>query len=137
MGEERERTREKITNLTHQFNKISGKMTALSTRNDETIGILEKKSLALERTALDLDHEFKQLKFFKKQQLKVVCDDIDSLTQFKGEFQKKSDFIFEKFKEISDQVHKKMAKLTEEFKAVREPIINKVNDISQVAELYH
>ena len=67
MGEERERTREKITNLTHQFNKISGKMTALSTRNDETIGILEKKSLALERTALDLDHEFKQLKFFKKQ----------------------------------------------------------------------
>ena len=84
-----------------------------------------------------MDHEFKQLKFFKKQQLKVVCDDIDSLTQFKGEFQKKSDFIFEKFKEISDQVHKKMAKLTEEFKAVREPIMNKVNDISQVAELYH
>ena len=30
-----------------------------------------------------------------------------------------------------------MAKLTEEFKAVKDPILNKVNDINQVAELYH
>ena len=106
-------------------------------KTDETITNLQKKSVILERTVLDLDHEFKQLKFFKKQQLKVVCDDIDSLVKFKGEFQKKSDFMFEKFKEISDQVNNKMANLTEEFKAVREPIMNKVNDLNQVAELYH
>ena len=52
------------------------------------------------------------------------------LLKFKGEFQKKSDFMFEKLKETSDEVHKTMDKINKEFKEVKEPIVNKINDIN-------
>ena len=55
VGEEREKTRTAIETLTEKFKKIKNKVTALSESNDETIGILEKKSLALERKSISLD----------------------------------------------------------------------------------
>lgn len=77
------------------------------------------------------------MKSFKKAQIKTLVEDLDSLLKSKGEIEKKSDFVFEKVKEIQDEVHQKMAKISEEFKLTKDPIINKVNDINQIAELYH
>ena len=45
--------------------------------------------------------------------------------------------MYSKMEETQDQVKQKMAKIGAEFKLVKDPIINKVNDINQVAELYH
>ena len=77
------------------------------------------------------------MKSFKKAQIKTLVEDLDSLLKSKGEIEKKSDFVFEKVKEIQNEVHQKMAKISEEFKLTKDPIINKVNDINQIAELYH
>lgn len=63
--------------------------------------------------------------------------DIDELLRNKGEFKKKTDYLFEKIQEITKDVDGKMLKVVSEFEAVKAPLMNKVNDIFEVSKLYH
>ena len=67
----------------------------------------------------------------------MLVNDIDKLLDHKSEFNKKTDFLFDKLMEISEDVHNRMAKMVKEFEAIKNPILNKVQDINQIAELYH
>jgi len=41
---------------------------------------------------------------FKKKQFKVLVNDIDELLEHKGEFKKKTDYLFEKIQSISKDI---------------------------------
>ena len=74
----------------------------------------------------DLNYEFINIKNFKKRQLDVLVKDIENLLDHKTEFNKKTDFLFDKLMEISGDVHTKMQKMVREFDAIKNPILNKV-----------
>ena len=57
---------------------------------------LVKKVALLDRGLSDLNHEVKQTQAFKKQQMKVLVDDVDDLLRNKGDFKQKTDYLFEK-----------------------------------------
>ena len=45
--------------------------------------------------------------------------------------------MFEKVQQISKDVDEKMLKVISEFNNVKDPLINKVNDVLETSKLYH
>ena len=48
-----------------------------------------------DRTLKDVEHEIKSLHYLKKKQFKILVDDVDELQRYKGEFRRKTDFLYE------------------------------------------
>ena len=69
--------------------------------------------------------------------MQVLVSDIDELIRHKGEFKQKTDYLFEKVQQISKDVDEKMLKVINEFNSVKDPLVNKVNDVLETSKLYH
>ena len=93
---ERQRTNEKLYKCLGDLDKLKTKVYEEGGSNGKVLSNLVKKCSLIEKTVQDLDHEVKTTHSFKKQQMKVVVDDIDGLIRNKGEFKQKTDFLFEK-----------------------------------------
>ena len=72
-------------------------MTNLSDKQDTHKVALEKRQHSIELAVINLDNSVNQLKFFKKQQIKLLCKDMDKLASFKGEFERKIEFMHDQF----------------------------------------
>jgi len=91
----------------------------------------------LDKSVQDLDHEVKTTHSFKKQQMKVIVDDIDGLIRNKGEFKQKTDYLFEKVQTVQKEVEDKIVNVINELASIKNPLVNKVNDIFEASKLYH
>ena len=89
--------------------RLTIQITALSDRQDNLKAALEKRQHTLELATLNLDNEIKSLKYFKKQQLKLLGDELAMLSSFKGGFERKVEFMHERFEETTALVHSKMS----------------------------
>ena len=109
LKDDKELTREKIRECNEKNQRLAIQITALSDRQDNLKAALEKRQHTLELATLNLDNEIKQLKYFKKQQLKLLGDELATLSSFKGEFERKVEFMHERFEETTALVHSKMS----------------------------
>ena len=105
--------------------------------SEKLLDHLSKKVVILERQVQDIDHEQKNSANFRKKQMQIIVQDVDTLLSHKGEFKQKTDYLFEKIQEISKEVDQKMLKVVTEFDKIKNPLMNKVNDIFEVSKLYH
>ena len=69
--------------------------------------------------------------------MQVIVTDLDELIRHKGEFKQKTDYLFDKVQQISKDVDEKMIKVINEFNSVKNPLMNKVNDVFEASKLYH
>ena len=109
LKDDKELTREKIRECNEKNQRLTIQITALSDRQDNLKAALEKRQHTLELATLNLDNEIKSLKYFKKQQLKLLGDELATLSSFKGGFERKVEFMHERFEETTALVHSKMS----------------------------
>ena len=109
LKDDKELTREKIRECNEKNQRLTIQITALSDRQDNLKTALEKRQHTLELATLNLDNEIKSLKYFKKQQLKLLGDELATLSSFKGGFERKVEFMHERFEETTALVHSKMS----------------------------
>ena len=105
LKDDKELTREKIRECNEKNQRLTIQITALSDRQDNLKTALEKRQHTLELATLNLDNEIKSLKYFKKQQLKLLGDELATLSSFKGGFERKVEFMHERFEETTALVH--------------------------------
>ena len=134
---ERQKTNEKLYKCMASLEKLQMKVFEEGGSNGKVMSNLVKKCTLLEKTVQDLDHEVKTTHSFKKQQMKVVVDDIDDLIRNKGEFKQKTDYLFEKIQQIQKEVDSKIVNVIEQFESIKSPLVNKVQDIYEASKLYH
>jgi len=66
----------------------------------------------------------------------VIVDEIDQLQEFKLEFNKKCDFLSQKTDNLTQLCNTTIDELISKFEKVQQPILNKVEDLKGVSEMY-
>lgn len=134
---ERAKTNKKMETLLKKLDKLEAQVCKDGGSNEKLLEMLHKKTTLLEKQVQDIDHDQKMSMSFKKNQMQVLVTDIDELIRHKGEFKQKTDYLFEKVQQISKDVDEKMLKVINEFNSVKDPLVNKVNDVLETSKLYH
>lgn len=137
VSNERAKTNTKLENLLKKYDRLETQVCKDGGSNEKMLEMLHKKTTLLEKQVQDIDHEQKIQASFKKNQMQVIVSDVDELIRHKGEFKQKTDYLFEKVQQISKDVDEKMLKVVHEFNSVKEPLLNKVNDVFETSKLYH
>lgn len=66
----------------------------------------------------------------------MIVDEIDQLQEFKLEFNKKCDFLSQKTDNLTQLCNTTIDELISKFEKVQQPILNKVEDLKGVSEMY-
>ncbi len=66
----------------------------------------------------------------------MIVDEIDQLQDFKLEFNKKCDFLSQKTDNLTQLCNTTIDELISKFEKVQQPILNKVEDLKGVSEMY-
>lgn len=66
----------------------------------------------------------------------MIVDEIDQLQDFKLEFNKKCDFLSQKTDNLTQLCNNTIDELITKFEKVQQPILNKVEDLKGVSEMY-
>ena len=128
---ERIKVNAKLDKTIDSLDKLDQRVFTENTNSDKLLCITSKKVQILEKTVQDLNHEVKTSQAWKKQQMRVLVDDVDDLLRNKGEFKQKTDFLFERLAAIQKEVDSKIVNVIEEFQSIKSPLMNKVQDIIQ------
>ena len=93
---ERQKTNGKLDKLVDSLDKLDQRVVTENANSDKLLCQTVKKVQLLDKTVQDLHHEVKTSQAWKKQQMRVLVDDVDDLLRNKGEFKQKTEFLFER-----------------------------------------
>jgi len=132
-----------ITTVKRKVSKLDGLHTNLVGDSDTRMTTIEKLLSSVEKRAMwntqeicTLKHDMTLHKKLKQTQYKVIVTEIDNLMDFKLQFNKRLDFLNSKTDTLTTICNKTVEELIKKFESVKQPMMNKVEDLKGISDLY-
>lgn len=128
--------KKKLNIIEKQHEKLVEDSDVRLTKNEKILIETEKRSIQAHQSILAMKIDMGMHKKLKNTQYKVIVDEIDQLQDFKLEFNKKCDFLSLKTDNLTALCNQTIDELIKKFEKVQQPILNKVEDLKGVSEMY-